>query len=69
MIADQRTLMILIPVFVGGVLLFDLILLLFNGQMTISRSIWRTSCEHPVIGIVIAAALAFLILHLFTSFV
>jgi uncharacterized membrane protein len=68
MIASQYTLAVELPVcMILGILVFDLVLLLFNQKMTISRAVWRQSVAHPYsYGVIAITLICFLIYHLWS---
>lgn len=66
---DEWIILQLFLVVLGGILLFDLWLLAFNKGMTISRACWRVSIQKPWIGVLICAAICYLIAHLWTGVV
>ncbi len=65
---DIETLAIRLPmVIILGILLFDLVLLLTNNRMTISRAVWRQSIANPWYAVIAAGLVCLLLLHLFTT--
>lgn len=66
MISDSVLAIYLPLVFIGGILLADLVFKIWLGK-TISQAVWRVSVAKPWYAVIAAGLIGLLILHLWTG--